>query len=292
MSSRAGRTAHGPRRGGAHRRPGGQASSTSRLPFDPAHRAWGGCPERRSRRSSSCSSRAASRSPSAEMPSPLTTSSFSTRTPPVAMAPSASSSWPGTPSLRTRNTSSGAGVARLPRSDRDAAARQGEDEQVGTVSVGGQRGGENTPRLGAVTQGVTARAVSDAGSAPSARRGRAGRLPSPPRHRPRKRPVRGPSARPSKRTGQRHSGVPRPADRGRRSQVCRSRSSRRGRPRRPGLRAGVSCRRGCRTEASGGNRRSASWVMQDQCETARPRRRVGPDEFRRAVRAVAGRPRE
>jgi hypothetical protein len=37
----------------------------------------------------------------------LKTSSFITRVPPAAIAPIASSSWPGVPSLRTTNTSSG-----------------------------------------------------------------------------------------------------------------------------------------------------------------------------------------
>src|SRR5215210_1572518 len=46
------------------------------------------------------------------MPSRLTTSSLRTRTPPVATAPMPNSGWPGAPSLRETNTSSGAPRAR------------------------------------------------------------------------------------------------------------------------------------------------------------------------------------
>src|SRR5207253_2228079 len=74
----------------------------------------GGRPSRysRSRRLSS----AASASVTASIASSGTgtwpsTSWLSTTTPPLAMAPIASSSWPGTPSLRTRKTSSGASSA-------------------------------------------------------------------------------------------------------------------------------------------------------------------------------------
>src|SRR6266850_404006 len=62
----------------------------------------------RSRRSSSRCSRAATRSMSARVTPWAMTSGLSTRTPPLAMAPMATSSWPGKPSLRTTNTSSGA----------------------------------------------------------------------------------------------------------------------------------------------------------------------------------------
>src|ERR671920_1834715 len=46
------------------------------------------------------------------MPRRLTTSSFRTRTPPAATAPMPNSGWPGAPSLRETNTSSGALRAR------------------------------------------------------------------------------------------------------------------------------------------------------------------------------------
>src|SRR5581483_11589113 len=67
----------------------------------------------RSRRSSSARSRSVtcSRTLSGSL-SAFTTSSLRTRAPPLAIAPIASSSWPGRPSLRTRNTSSGAPRAR------------------------------------------------------------------------------------------------------------------------------------------------------------------------------------
>src|SRR5690606_25360862 len=67
----------------------------------------------RSRRAiSSCSSRVTRSMTSGETEYHRITSSFSTRVPPLATAPIASSSWPGTPSLRTTKTSSGAPRAR------------------------------------------------------------------------------------------------------------------------------------------------------------------------------------
>src|SRR5205823_8928845 len=67
----------------------------------------------RSRRASSASSSRAMASIAAVgMPSASTIAVLRTRTPPVAIAPIASSRWNGTPSLRTRNTSSGARSSR------------------------------------------------------------------------------------------------------------------------------------------------------------------------------------
>jgi len=68
---------------------------------------------RHSRRASSASSsRATASTASVGMPNASRIAVFSTRTPPLAMAPIASSRWKGTPSLRTRKTSSGARSAR------------------------------------------------------------------------------------------------------------------------------------------------------------------------------------
>ena len=59
--------------------------------------------------------------------------------PPEAMAPIASSSCPGTPSLRTRKASSGA-PQRLGDFVRhgNAAARQAEHDDIGPVGIGQQ----------------------------------------------------------------------------------------------------------------------------------------------------------
>ena len=78
----------------------------------------------------------------------LTTSSFITTTPPEAIAPMASSSCPGAPSLRTRKTSSG--VRQRPGDlvgDRHAAPRQGQHDHVVPAGIVGELLGQHPPGL-------------------------------------------------------------------------------------------------------------------------------------------------
>ena len=76
----------------------------------------------------------------------LTTSSFITTTSPEAIAPMASSSCPGAPSLRTRKTSSGDAQRRGDLvGDRHAAPRQGQDDHVVPAGIGRQLLGQHLP---------------------------------------------------------------------------------------------------------------------------------------------------
>ena len=100
-----------------------------------------------------------------------TTLSLMTMPPPLASAPIASSCHCGTPSLRTRNTSSGAPSAGgdLP-SDRYAAAGQPENHQVVPAAVGREFLSQDSARFAAVPE--RASRVSPCEPAPSGHRSR------------------------------------------------------------------------------------------------------------------------
>ena len=110
------------------------------------------------------------RSCSSLMPRLRTRLSLTTTPPPVASAPIASSCHCGTPSLRTRNTSSGAcrNDGDLPP-DGHAAARQAEHQQVVLAAVGRQLLSQDLAGFAAVPEGAPR--ISSGEPAPSAHRG-------------------------------------------------------------------------------------------------------------------------
>ena len=84
-----------------------------------------------------------------------TTLSFITTPPPLASAPIASSDHRGTPSLRTRNTSSGAcSAAATSQADRNTAAGQPEDQHTVPAAVGRQLLGQHATGLTAIAEGA------------------------------------------------------------------------------------------------------------------------------------------
>src|ERR1700747_677974 len=92
-----------------------------------------------------------------------TTLSFMTTTPPLASAPIASSDQCGTPSLRTRNTSSSAcRAAAASHAPGTAPAGQSEDQQAVLVVVGRQLLGQHTAGFPTVAEGASGRSPQKA----------------------------------------------------------------------------------------------------------------------------------
>ena len=88
----------------------------------------------------------------AEMPRPRTTSSLSNTTPPLAIAPMASSGRPGTPSFRTMKTSTAHPKPWPPHTPPVAPARQRHDNHIGSPPILTKEAGQEPPGIPPVTE--------------------------------------------------------------------------------------------------------------------------------------------